>query len=389
MNAFLAVFKKELKRFFTDPRMLMTLILPGVLIYAVYSLMGTVVQSIANDTAVAQEYTVYIDNRPEEFALFESASAQTITVKAESSMTAEEKKQAVRSGEADLYIAYEEDFYNKMLSYDPQSGAAAPKVSLYYNSVSTESVAVYQYYTACLNAVEKSLANKFDMNEGGERYDLAEEADVMQSVFSAIIPMLLIALLYSGCMSVCLESVAGEKERGTLATVLVTPAKRSQVICGKIGALALVSLVSAASSFLGLIFSLPKLLGLSFSAMPYGAGEFLAIFAVTVLADLIFTVILTMLSAFAKSVKEASSFCGPVLILMMVLGLVSSFVTVSGLGWYCIPIFNIVLCLTNIVSMQFSLYGFLITVGVNIALLVLGVLLLAKMFSDEKIMFRR
>ena len=73
---------------------------------------------------------------------------------------------------------------------------------------------------------------------------------------------LLLIFVISGAMSITPESVAGEKERGTIATILVTPVRRSYVAIGKILALSAFSLIGATSSFLGTVLSLPKLMGL-------------------------------------------------------------------------------------------------------------------------------
>ena len=66
-------------------------------------------------------------------------------------------------------------------------------------------------------------------------------------VFSSLLPMLLMMFLYSGCASVAPESIAGEKERGTIATMLITPTKRSDIAIGKILALAIIALLSGTS----------------------------------------------------------------------------------------------------------------------------------------------
>lgn len=73
-----------------------------------------------------------------------------------------------------------------------------------------------------------------------------------------MLPMLLMLFLFSGCMAVAPESIAGEKERGTIATLLVTPMKRSDLAIGKILALALIALLSGISSALGTVLALPQ-----------------------------------------------------------------------------------------------------------------------------------
>jgi sodium transport system permease protein len=72
--------------------------------------------------------------------------------------------------------------------------------------------------------------------------------------------MLIIMFLFSGAMSIGPDSIAGEKERGTIATLLVTPVKRSEIAIGKVMSLSIISLFSATSSFIGIMLSLPKLL---------------------------------------------------------------------------------------------------------------------------------
>ena len=93
------------------------------------------------------------------------------------------------------------------------------------------------------------------------------------------LPMLLMIFLFSGCLSVAPESIAGEKERGTIATLLVTPVKRSSIALGKILALSIIALLSGASSAVGTILALPKLMGPAgaLSGDVYGPGDYLAL----------------------------------------------------------------------------------------------------------------
>lgn len=88
--------------------------------------------------------------------------------------------------------------------------------------------------------------------------------------------MLMLIFLYSGCMSIAPDSIAGEKERGTLATMLVTPMKRGNLAVGKILSLGTLALLSGLSSFIGTITSLPKMMGGAMDGMNtavYGAGN--------------------------------------------------------------------------------------------------------------------
>ena len=68
MNNIWTIVKKELKRFFTDPRMIIGLILPGVLIFVIYNLMGNI--SMEKISPTITDFTIYIENEPTEFQSF-------------------------------------------------------------------------------------------------------------------------------------------------------------------------------------------------------------------------------------------------------------------------------------------------------------------------------
>ena len=56
-------------------------------------------------------------------------------------------------------------------------------------------------------------------------------------MITMMLPYLLLIFLFTGCVAITSESIAGEKERGTINTLLVTPTKRSYLAIGKIIAL--------------------------------------------------------------------------------------------------------------------------------------------------------
>ena len=111
-----------------------------------------------------------------------------------------------------------------------------------------------------LDAYESSLSNRFDVNAGGAGYDVAEERDVAGMLVVSIVPLLLLILVFSSVMSIAAESVAGEKERGTMATLLATPIKRRDIALGKVLAITVIGLLIAASSAIGIFSGLPGIM---------------------------------------------------------------------------------------------------------------------------------
>ncbi|MDE7086938.1 MAG: ABC transporter permease subunit [Clostridia bacterium] len=357
MKAILTIIKKEFARFFKDTRLMLTaLILPGLLIYAVYSLIGTITQSMVND-APETNYTLYIEG-------LEDTSPFKAVFDIKEDYTAETADEALKAGELDLIIAFPAE--------------PTEKIQIIFNSSEMKS------QTAYYMAVEM-LANYSET-------DVADAQSTAKTVLKTVVPMVLIMLLFSGCMAVAPESIAGEKERGTIATLLVTPVKRSSIAIGKIAALSVIALLSGLSSALGLMFSLPNLTGGmgGFSLAMYGVGHYAAILLVVLSTVLILVTLISIISAFAKSVKEASGFVVPLMILVMVCGLFSMFVTgTPSLGLYFIPLFNSALAISTVLSGAVSAAAVAITVCTNVVFAALLVFVLTLMFKSEKFMFKK
>lgn len=389
MKKIFAVFKKELRRFFTDRRMVAGIFLPGILIYIIYSLLGGVMINEVEQEST--EFTIYVVD--EVYDLNEYYTAAGITVdKYNSGLTKEEALGRINDGTLDLYVVYETDFINKYEEYLLDKTKTAPSIAIYYNSTNTASAQIKQITVDILNLIEYKDDNKFDINPAGEaNYDLATEEDMSIMIIGMILPFILMTFLISGAIGVCSESIAGEKERGTIATLLVTPVKRSNLVIGKIAALGVVSIASAFVSFLGLVLSLPKLVGASFSLATYGLPAMLLLLLVVVVTSLFFTTILTIISTYARSVKEATSLALPLTMIVMVTGITGM---ASGSGtpesyMYLIPIYNSIQVFNGILNLSFNVWNIVVTIISNLIFVGVGVYLLTKMFDSEKIMFNK
>ena len=181
MSKIFAVLKKELRRFFTDKRMVMSIFLPGILIFTIYSLLGDTITDMTSQQIT--DYTVYIENEPELLSSMFNIDGWTV-LKNEEALTKEEILSKVSDGSVDLYIIYEEDFIEKVNAYTPSHGKA-PYIGIYHNSAVDSSVALYTYVTTYLDQFEAQLANKFDFNTDlNVNYDLATEEELSTSSLS-------------------------------------------------------------------------------------------------------------------------------------------------------------------------------------------------------------
>lgn len=394
-NNMMTIIKKEFARFFGDKRMVLTtILLPGLMIYVLYSFMG---DGMMNQFTTADDYvySVYAENMPQsvEAALDAMKEEVNVELKDTGEMSADEIKESIENKETDMYMVFPENFEEDVLAYDSMAAtAAAPSVELYYNSTDTESAGLFRIMTSVLDEYESSMANKFDINSGDAVYDLASKEDVTGQFFSMMLPMLLMIFMFSGCMAIAPESIAGEKERGTIATLLVTPMKRSHLALGKIVSLSFIGLLSGISSFIGTMLSLPKLMSGATDAMDasvYKVTDYAMLLGVVLTTVLLFIAILSVISAFAKSVKEASTLIMPVMIIVMVVGITS----MIGNGapaepyWYLIPVYNSVQCMNGIFGFSYDIVNIAITLTANVIYTLLFTAVLTKMFGSEKIMY--
>ena len=385
MGTIIAVFKKELKRFFTDPRMLMSILLPGILLFVIYTVMGSAMSDLTNPTAA--DYAICIENEPIQFQDFYNGFGNSVT-KIEFT-SKEDVITKLQNKEIDLFVSYEEDFVLKLFD---DKNEKLPNVAIYFDSSDVNSSVAFEYTTSMLNVFEESLVNAFTINSDiNEVYDVAGENDMVSSIIGMVLPFLLVVLLFSGAMAVCSDAIAGEKERGTIATLLVTPVKRRDLVVGKILALGVSTIASATSSFLGVTLSLPKLVGSEFSFDTFNIGTLGLVFLVVVITALLFTTILAIISTYAKSVKEANGLAAPLMAIISIVGVSGMFSTgaSSEVLMYFIPVYNSIQCFTGILSFSFDTMTLAITILSNLVYIALGIYVVTKMFNSEKIMFNK
>ncbi len=390
-NSILTIMKKELARFFGDKKVAFsTILLPGLMIFVLYSFMGS---ALTSQFSVEEDYKAecYVMNFPEDDTLKMMLKEGFRFKEISSEEEVKQAKKKLQEKETDLCVVFPEDFSERIAEPLPvTSSALPPEVQIFYNSSETSSEKAFQAMSSVLNEFEGMLSNRFDLNKSdGVAYDLAKKEDAIGSIFSSMLPMLLLIFLFSGTLAVAPESIAGEKERGTIATLLVTPVKRSHIAIGKILALSIIALLSGASSTIGTVLSLPKLMGAAgdLDGSVYSVTDYLLLAVVILSTVMVFVTVLSLISAYAKSIKEAQSYATPVMILLMVVGITAMFGNGAKeeLYYYCIPAYNSVQSMVRIFEFNVSAGTMLVTVVSNLAITLLGAFVLTKMFQSERI----
>lgn len=391
-NNIYTIFRKEMARFFKDKRLVITtLLLPGIMIFIMYSFMGNMMRQ---QFSVADDYVakVYVKNLPE--SVDENIDKKMLEIKpVEGDMEA--GKKLVAEKEIDLVVHFPKNFDEEVAEYKTGEGKA-PQVEIFYNSARQESSTAYSMFSEVLSNYETELSNKFDVNADEKiSYDLAAKEDMTGKMFGSMLPMLLMIFIWSGCVAVAPESIAGEKERGTIATLLVTPMSRQALALGKIFALSIIAFLSGVSSFIGTFASLPAMyqeMSGGINTAFYSSKDFAFLFVIIISTTILMVALISVLSAFAKSVKESATIISPLMIVIMVISLLPMFSkgdTETPVTMFIIPLYNSVLCMNEIFKFSYSSINVVISVVVNIVFTGILVLVLTKMFDSEKVMFSK
>ncbi|KAI4453876.1 37s ribosomal protein s26 mitochondrial [Holotrichia oblita] len=293
-----------------------------------------------------------------------------------------ENRDKLKNGEIDLMLVFDSNFAEEI------AGGRVPGLSVYYNPTEARSGYAYAKIETGLAAYKSVIINN-EVYHSAVFTEFNEKTAAAKG-FAMLIPFLIITFLFSGSMAVAPDSIAGEKERGTIATILITPIKRGHLALGKVMALGILALMGAMSSFIGLMLSLPKLMASDVNISDiFGFGDYALILLVLVATTLLIVGAMSVISSFAKTVKEATMLITPLMILAMLAGVVTmvSGAAYTNIAFYFIPIFNSVQALVSILTFNVSVINFAITIISNLIYLAVCVFGLTKLFNSEKIMF--
>ena len=379
----LTIIKKEFARFFGDRQLLFTtVIMPGLLIYIIYSLMGTGIQSMI--TKGSQEMvTMRVENMPQSLApVFHSLDSNLIVT--EQSFTDEDIKQLEDKEVNDLLIRFPENFDEVIATGTPSDNV--PAVEIYYNSTNNACSRVHRVVSSVLN----NYARPYTVSE----LDQASSDSIGAMIWSKILPMLIIMMLFSGVMAIAPSSIAGEKERGTIATLLVTPMRRNELALGKIVSLSGIALLSGISSFIGIALSLPKMVGMGDAAdlgFHYTTSDYFVLLLVIFASVLIMASAVSLLSALAKDVKNAGTMVTPFMLVVMLAGLLPMFQdgASTSLMIYLIPFYNSIEVMTAVFAHEMTWMPVIVTLASDVVYTGIAVWGLTRMFNSEKVMFSR
>ncbi len=221
--------------------------------------------------------------------------------------------------------------------------------------------------------------------------DLAVEGHRDAALWSKVLPFLLLIWALTGAFYPAVDLCPGEKERGTLETLLSSPAERTEIVWGKLLTVMLFSVATAALNLLSLgvtgsfVCKLMPQLGLP----PALAPVWLLIALLPVSA--MFSALCVALASFARSSKEGQYYLMPLVLIVLPLVVLPMAPGVEmNLGNSLIPVTGIVLLLRSMLEGNYSqalLYGPPVLM-VTLACCLLAIRWAVDQFNSESVLFR-
>jgi sodium transport system permease protein len=248
-----------------------------------------------------------------------------------------------------------------------------------------------------------SLVKPFEV----KRQNVAPPEKVGGNLVGGIIPYIIILLCFTGAMYPAMDLTAGEKERGTMETLLCSPVGRTTIVLGKFLTVLTASLATMLLSILSMTVSFiiggSLLFGRGAAAMqqaamkagpggvipiidPVGA---LGVAAMVLPVAVLFAAVIFTIALFAKSYKEAQSYVSPliiVIILPAMMGMLPGVELNARLA--LVPILNLSLVCKEMLSGVWH-WSYIGLIFASTAVYAAGALAVAvAMFKRESVLFR-
>lgn len=399
---FKVILSKELKRVFGDKKMVFSLfILPIILIAGIYGMMFFLVdkQKSSINEHVSE---VFVQNMPDNFSELMSKHTECNINVIPAGESADTYKDKLLDGTYDLVVVFPENFYENFKNAD--AGSALPDIKTFYNPSENNSGEARTRFTETYLEEYKQILLKerfgsldyamvFSVDADNPDMIVQDKDKATGKILGSIIPYLITILIFAGAMGLGVDTIAGEKERGTIANLLISPIKRVDIIMGKIVSLAIVSVLSAGVyviSFIGSAVFLTKksgmgemVNGLSLNFTTVQIIQFVVLLLGLVL---LYVGIIGFVSLLAKNVKEAQSFIMPVYIIVMFAGMITMYSEDVTSGSYMIPVYNTSAAFKGIFERTITMNQYLTSTIITYVFAGVMVCLMAKAMNSEKIM---
>ncbi|MFQ5638101.1 MAG: ABC transporter permease subunit [bacterium] len=398
MNFILTIFKKELIDTLRDRRTIIAMVLVPVMMIPLMLMVMTRIQSSQAKKAREEVLTVGLvthGNAADFKNMLERKDRVTVIedIPTDSAGIAT----LITEDSLDAAFIFVEDFDQRVAEL------RAGRLKFYFKSTEDDDITkdrlqdfVERFEKKLVSArfrelnIDKRIIKPLTMVET----NIATKKERVGRAIGAFLPYMFVIFCFMGSMYPAIDLGAGEKERGTIETLLTAPVSRFQILLGKFGVVMLTGIVSAGMSMFGMYLGFKQMHEIPPEAVEavlniLEVKSILMVLSLLLPLTAFFAGVLLSLSIFAKSFKEAQSIISPmtiIVILPVLVGLLPGMELNAKTA--LIPILNISLATKEVLAGTIHT-GLLIEVYVSLFILAgLSLFGCSKMFERESAIFR-
>jgi len=394
-NHIFTIFKKEMLDMLRDRRTVITMIVMPILLMPIIISLSSYIASDRIKKAQAKDIKIAISANENGVDLVKRFKRQK-DVQIIEGVNKKDFEELIRNDSLDLAIDISEDFDSRI-----ENGKTA-EVQVFFDSTDEglfmkrlkNTIDNYKEFIVKSRLVllgeEMNLIKPIKTSE----QDVYTQTESLGKRIGGFLPYIFVIFCLMGAMYPAIDLFTGEKERGTMETILSVPASRLQILLGKMLVVVLSGVISGVLMIIGLYLALklnPDVPGWVITM----ANELLSsqslglIILMLIPLTTFFAGILIPTSIYAKSFKEAQSLIQP-LIIVVTIPLVIAMMPGFKLDAFTalIPILNVALATKEIIAGTIN-YGLLSLVFVSLFVFAgIGIAICVRWFGAERNILR-
>ncbi len=393
-----AVWRKELLDIVRDRRTLMSMIVVPILLIPVMMIVGGVVAASAMKSLESKELVIAtVDSQTSPRLLTVLHDVDQATLVDYTGMPLDSLRARISDNSIQAAVIFPD--------VDLDDPSIQPTVTVMYREDREKSELANRRISKQLDAFTDELISErlvaFNAPESVvtpfviEEENLATDEQMILMALASFLPYMLILITFTGALYPAIDMTAGEKERGTLETLLASPASRLEIVFGKFMAVFSTAMISGILSVLSLtvaIVSGTSWLGTEIGqelTLEINAGAILGALSMMIPLAALFASILLTVCVFAKSTREAQSYVQPLVFLLILPAMMSMMPgSESDMGSAWTPVVNVSLAVESLLTDQADPAFIGNTLLSTTVYALLGILLTTRVFQKETALFR-
>lgn len=421
--------KKEMLDVFRDKKTVLMMLVIPIILYPLIFIGVMQLMTFISSSMEEQNYKIVVEaedegrflHKLEEFRRDEEETAEDGTrtdgaaaaetaKEAEAEEVSDEEEQSyeitvVDAGSiTDYETALNEEEIDAYVSGQLKDGKV--QYNVYYLSSANNSSYAAGLIMDVFDALKEDLSRQMIAEEGldveavfepiaYERQDIASSEQSVGSIMGSILPFMLVVSLLMGTMYPAIDTTAGERERGTLETILTLPVTNRQLIVSKFITVAVIGMASALLNILSMgaiTFYMYKIMDMQTDMGSFDLAKFIPAIFVCILTVFAFSLFISAVAmcvtSFARSYKEANNYITPLMLVVMFVGYIGFIPNIELTQTMAmVPVANICLLIKNMLLFKVDYAAIAMVLLSNVAYAVLAIMFLSRIYDSEAILF--